>query len=733
MSGDNNTNIFAELKRRKILRAAGVYGVAAFGLTEILTFVLESFNAPLWTSKLVAALFVAGFPIAMFLAWVFDLTPGGHLERTRFTQRSNSQIIGVAIVMLTLATGGLFYLVYPRGESVPVAAETAQPGTLAPAKEVLGNVMAILPFRNLSPEPADAYLSAGMADTLLSKLQVVRGLSVVASSTSSVFGDRKNPIRDLARELGVGKVAHGSVQKVGDQIRVVVELVQSTSGVQLWASVYDGKAPEIFEIQDRLAIDMMRALNVSQEDRPGLTEGYKPALAAYEELVEGRISMGQGTVSGLRQAVSRFEKAAQLDSGYAEAYINLAEAYGLQDTYTYGSSDSYSGIPSLAIRKAQQPLIEKALELDPGSGPALALQAILTPTAKDARAMFEKAIDLAPNAAPVRLNFARFLMLRSGDFEEAEKQISIAAELDPLSPMIQYTYAKAVWGVGRAEKALSMIIDNVRRNPEFPFNYKLMARWQMQLGRMDNALRWIRKAREIDPDSPSHWGEFGGECYVLESIAATEEAQACHAEFAEAHPESIAAQRDGALLNNDFQEYVRIFERAVADEPGNLYRVNQLIWGHQFAGQPNEALKVFAETFPEIFAGREASNALTTWPTIMAAQSACGSGDQSLCGTLVQMAEAGLEDLRLILGGGFLMGTERMQLLAMQGKNEAALAEFRRIVDAGWMFLWNYLPVQPDFAAIRDTEEFQTMLAQIAAEVAAQRDAYYANPDAPLY
>ncbi|MDX1571489.1 MAG: protein kinase [Xanthomonadales bacterium] len=752
--------IFSELKRRKVFRSAGVYGVTAFGLTEILTFIFDNFNAPLWTSKLVAALFVAGFPIAMFLSWAFDFEPGGQIKKTEFIgQKKNATPILVsALLMLVVATGGLFYLIFPRGQDAPAPpveqaarAQTEPPSEqAAPTPPKLTNAMAILPFTYQSSDASLEFLSSGMAETLLSKLQVVKELTVISNSSSARFADHPDPVASAAGELGVAWVVKGSVQVIGETMRITAQLVRS-SGVQEWSNTYDGSVNDVFTIQDSVATDLVSALEVNLAPEELVAGAYQPDLAAYEQFILGKLEKNKGTADSIGAAVEHFKRAIELDPAYPEAYVQLADAYGLRDVYISGGSDSYSGIPSAPVRELQHPLVAKALELDEDFGPAYAILGSMTANLDQAESLLKKAVDLSPNSAPAHLAFANLYLLRSGNFEKALEQAEIAAELDPLSPVVQYTLAKATWSVGQAEKAVAMMIDNVQRDPDFPFNYKLMARWQMQMGNIADALRWILRAREIDPDSPSHWGEFGGECYIRLSLGMIEEGIACLQAFVAANPDSIAAKREVLNANKDIEGAIALYRAAVEEDPGNIYRVNQLLYNLALAavgGDPSSAtswpapgnadeesvdktLDTFESYYPEIMAGNELANALTIWPTMTAASLACPMQREAVCNRLLEMAEKGIADERLVLGGGFLVGYEQAQIHMLRGDHEAALTEFERIVDAGWRFLWATAPSA--LAPIADQPRFIAAFQKIEEDIAQQREDFLKAPDKPLY
>ena len=264
---------------------------------------------------------------------------------------------------------------------------------------------------------------------------------------------------------------------------------------------------DIFAIQDEIALEVVNALKLTLLDNSEerLARHFQPNLEAFEQLILGRYEMARRTAEGLSRAEQRFKRAIELDSNYALAYVELAETYGLQ---VWNGSLLFE--ESLQLR---QPLIERALELDPLSGEAYAARAALRSSQQlkapdgdfiGVEADVQRALELSPNSAQIHRIFSHRLS-REGKLEEALIEIRKAADLDPMSPIIQAAVSGATWDVGRAEEALALLRSNIERNPEFPVNYGIMADYLEQLGELGKAQLWIREARRRNPEDSSTW------------------------------------------------------------------------------------------------------------------------------------------------------------------------------------------------------------------------------------
>jgi TolB-like protein/tetratricopeptide (TPR) repeat protein len=741
--------IAKELRRRRVFRVAGFYFVGAWALLQVADVVAEPAGFPAWFMTLLLYLILLGFPIALFLGWRYEFSDHG-LVRTapvkgedydprQLALRTSDYVVFAGLIAVgTFAVWGIFGGDDPiLNLESPTVQEVSAP---AVSKEIAYDSIAVLPFVDMSPEGDQEYFGDGLADTLLHVLAQIKGFA---------FKGKDMLVGEIATELGVAHVLEGSVQTAGNQLRVIAQLIEAEGGTHLWSGTFTGPKQDVFSIQDEIAEEVVEALHFSilKSDENRLRERYQPNLDAYDQFVLGRHEVGKGTVAGLTAAVEHFERAIELDPDYPLPYVQLADTYRWLEVYAFGFQDSFSALPTQPTQELQRPLLEQALRLDPLSGEAYASLASIELDEEKAEAEFLEAIELSPNYVNAYLWYSMFLGVRQGRYEESLRQLEKAVELDPLSDIVQFNYAKAVWASGRAEQAMALMLENVRRNPDFPYNYKRMARWKLQTGKVGEAMLWIKALRRLEPDSPSHWGEFGGECHIYFLLGDPQEAARCFDEFSEAFPQSVPARRwratrnaqaSGEIVNlGNFnaatEEMVDLFRELVRQEPGNDYRANQLAFALERIGQFDELLDVMLEAHPQLFREPPEVSGETTWPAMMSAHALQELGHNQRAERLLEAIEQTIRGMRLIAGPGFTNGIENVEVAALRGNTEEALANLRNAINQNWRFTWDGMYDNLYLDSIKDDPRFDAMYEEIKADIARQREWFYANQDQPLF
>jgi TolB-like protein len=256
-------SLFAELKRRNVYKVAIAYGVVAWLLMQVASQIFPFFEIPNWAVRLVVLLLVIGFPVAMILAWAFELTPEGikraedvdlNKSLTRKTGRKLDFFI-IAVLLLVIAI-----LVFQR----------LHPNVSPAVSSSLEKSIAVLPFDNLSRDPDNAYFSDGIQDEILTKLAAIGELKVISRKSTAKYKSTPEDLKTVARELGVATVLEGSVQRAGDKVRVNVQLLDARIDTHLWAKSYDRDLKDVFTVESEVAqeiADTLRAkLSPSQSD-----------------------------------------------------------------------------------------------------------------------------------------------------------------------------------------------------------------------------------------------------------------------------------------------------------------------------------------------------------------------------------------------------------------------------------------------------------------------------------
>src|SRR5262245_28495488 len=244
-----STNFFAELKRRNVYKVAIAYAVVGWLLTQVATQVFPFFEIPNWGIRLVVLIIAVGFPIALIIAWAFEVTPEG-IKRTEAADAAGQRSRGgtwIYVVLIGAALSVTLFFVgrYTAGRATPRHSEAA---TAALEKSI-----AVLPLINESGDPKDEYFSDGLSEELIAALAQISGLKVIGRSSSFRFKDRKEEPRTIGEKLGVSTLLDGTVRKQGDRVRIVAELVNAADGIQLWTRTFDRELKDIFAVQEEIA------------------------------------------------------------------------------------------------------------------------------------------------------------------------------------------------------------------------------------------------------------------------------------------------------------------------------------------------------------------------------------------------------------------------------------------------------------------------------------------------
>jgi len=654
-----------------------------------------------------------------------SLLPASHLKK---------YITGVLVLTMIVI---LASMVIPllKNSKVTESRDASSASTLAQAINVEPNSIAVLPFTDLSKSQNQAYLAEGLADTILNVLGGISGLKVAARASTFSFKLKGLDIDEIARKLRVSHLLDGSIQKSGNQIRISARLVDTRTQLNIWLKSFNGPLEDIFSIQDQIATDVARSLPIIilEAEQKRLEDQYRPDILAYEQLLLGQKRLAENSVSGIEAAEEHFRSAIDIDSGYSRAYSSLADSLLLKDVLIYGYQDSYSALPSYKIRQLVDPLISEALALNSESASAHASLAKTLTDPKDAEIHFQKSLALNPNSANTYLWYSDFLSVRLGKYEEALRQAELARELDPLSDNIKYAWIRAIWAVGRAEEATYLLLEATKANPEFPAYYKLMARWKLQSGRAGEAMLWIKELRRLEPDSPSHWGEFGGECFIWGHMGDFENMQDCGANFLTAHPESYVAQRSMAQMSGNSEALISITEGSYEEEPGNDYRANQFAHALFRAGHLASVIEVISVSHQELVQQSPEVNGQTVWPAMMLAEAYKATEKSEELENLLPAIETTIRKLRLIEGPGFISGLEDVEVELIKGNYDLAMKKLEKAVNKGWRFTSFLIPTLPIYQPLREREDFKAILSSLDEYHLEQQRWYRANKDKPLY
>jgi serine/threonine-protein kinase len=490
----NLGNFFSELKRRNVYKVAVAYAIVGWLLVQVATQVFPFFEIPNWAVRLVVLLIVVGFPIALVIAWAFELTPEG-IKRTEdvdlaASARQPRKHAWIYVVILGAALSiGLFF----------VGRYTARNSSGASSTELPAKSIAVLPFDNLSRDPDNAFFAEGVQDEILTRLAKVADLKVIARSSTQKFKSAPENLPDIAKQLGALNILEGSVQKVNDQVRVNVQLINALTNAHLWAEIYDRKLSDIFAVQSDIAktvADQLQA-KLTGSEKQMMAAQATTDTTAYELYHKGRSFWDKRSGDNIPKAIALYEQAIARDPNYALAYASLASAHILSSFYTNADRRE-------ANSKAKQAAL-KALQLDPNLAEAhSALGKILfwaELNVAGAMREYKRAIELKPNDAAAHHWLGNDALASLGRFEEAIAESKRAVELDPLSPIINTDLATTFLYARRYDEAVAQLRKTLAIDPTFFYaHFNLGIALQVK-GDLSGAIFEYEKAKQLASDN----------------------------------------------------------------------------------------------------------------------------------------------------------------------------------------------------------------------------------------
>ena len=486
-------SFFAELKRRNVYKVAVAYAVVAWLLLQLASILFPAFEAPAWVMKVFIALVAAGFLIALILAWAFELTPEG-IQRAADAGAARKSprrgwIALVAITAVAAAAVGLWQWQSGADEKRASAASAPLPPPAAEMKSV-----AVLPFVNMSGDPANEYFSDGITEEILNAIAHLPGLRVAARTSSFAYKGKNEDIAAIAKNLRVTNVLEGSVQRMGDRVRVTAQLIDASSGLHLWSEQFDGDTKNLFKVQDEIAQAIARALKLTFEGRtnPGVRSG-TDNLASYDFYLKALDATGNkrdvpGALRFIDQAIALDPKFAAAYAWKAKLLSNMAFLFTTDSSAAY---DQYVAQGEIAAKRA--------VELDPNLADGyFALGEMARRRGDTATAIknFTRATELKPGDTLAWQG----LGITAPDAATSLKYLRHARELGMTDGYLDRQIAGALDSLGQVEEAHRAMVELHRSNPDFIPAYVDLGRYEIWLrGRPDRALQFFIEAYRKAP------------------------------------------------------------------------------------------------------------------------------------------------------------------------------------------------------------------------------------------
>ena len=505
------SGFFNELKRRRVVRVALVYGAVAYAGLEGAELVLSALSAPEWVLSLLVTTAIVGFPITVVLSWLFDVTPQG-IRRTRpgdsespATWLSAGSIMVFGGIVLAFAVGwwltnstGTVSSDYAGGEGI--------------------RSIAVLPFDNVGEGADDDYFAVGLGDELRELFSRLAGLDVAARTSSIQAHVQATDLAQIAQRLGVQAVLRGTVLKQGDGVRVAAELLSAEEGQsQLWSGEYERLVDDIFEVQTEIASAIMRALDMRlPQNQEFLTEQVTVTNAmAYDKYLWGRFNANRRTPAGVRDAIDNFNMSIGFDSTYAPAWAGLAESHGQELEFSLNPD------PSSAIAAGLE-AARIAVDLDSASLAARTALALFRYQSFDwigAETELRGILAAEPSSSSALVRHAEVLTAL-GESEQAVAQIRAARMVDGLSARVRRTAARVLASSGRIDEAIREAQEALRLEPDHRGAWTDIGFIFLTAGRFNDARNAFQRVAELTSVDPDPVDDFvtSAERYLVERV-----------------------------------------------------------------------------------------------------------------------------------------------------------------------------------------------------------------------
>jgi TolB-like protein/Flp pilus assembly protein TadD len=515
----------AELKGRGVYRVAAIYAAGSWALLQVADLFFPMLGFPDWAITSVLAAAALGFPIAIVLAWLFDITPQGIVEtdsvvtnygRLRLSPARLAEL-GLLIALICLVAFLYVDRLRPEPRSVLVA-ENGRPS------------IAVMPFVNMSDSVEVEYFGDGLAEEILNLLAQLDELNVAARTSSFYFKDRDVDIQQIASHLGVRHVLEGSVRRQGDAIRVTAQLIDARQGFHVWSGTYDRDFDNVFSIQDEIAQSVVDKLQLLLSDNSRQLLQRKTTLdpLAYDYYLQGGDYLRRPySEDSIGQSIALFEKALALDEHYAAALAGLCRAH--LHNYRHG-------LDSVDFEKAQAACLQ-ALEED-----------------ASASSVYIALGDLY-----------RF----SGEYEDSLREYSKALEINASAVAAYGGQAETYLLDNKPQLAEEMLQRAIELQPDNWQTYDDMGSFLFLMGRHEEAIPYFRRLTELMPDNSSALNNLGATLYLNGNVAqATEAWQKSLSQ----EPSAIAYSNvgSGLFFLGRFDEAADMYHKAVEYAPENF-------------------------------------------------------------------------------------------------------------------------------------------------------------------
>jgi len=484
----NPKNFFAELKRRNVYKVAIAYGVVAWLLMQIASQIFPFFEIPNWAVRLVVLLLIIGFPIALILAWAFELTPEG-IKRAEFADELPKKAPGSrAWIYVVIIAGAISVSLFFLGRYT-----SSKQGSEVAAKSI-----AVLPFDNQNRDPDTEYLSDGIPESIIHSLSQLPNLKVMSRNSVFHYKGKNTDAQAVAKDLKVQAVLTGRMTQRGDAVSISVELINAQDNSEIWGQQYNRKLADVFVVQEEIAREISEklSLKLTGAEKQQLAKHPTENLKAFQYYMQGRSYAQRRVREDLLTAIGYYDKAIEEDRNYALAYAGLADAYSGLGVFGY--------IAPIEGRRKAEENARKALALDENLAEAhvalgLAYVAFAPSNFSLGDRELRHAIELSPSLALAHF-YLGVSLVRQGLLDESLEEYLKARELDPLSSIIARQSAIPYYFKRDYARALELLRQADELGTPFSTTWEIGV--YVQNGLFNETLAELEKAKRARKNEP---------------------------------------------------------------------------------------------------------------------------------------------------------------------------------------------------------------------------------------
>lgn len=737
--------LFTELKRRNVFKVAAAYIIIGWLILQVGEVLAPALRLPDWVNSMLAFFILLGFPLALFFAWAFELTPEG-LRKEKdvaadlsISSQTGRKLNWVIVGLLVLAVGyiGWDKMAGGSGSTAPATAMQDSTPMIQEAKTTPGDLsIAVLPFQNRSADEENAeFFSDGIHDEILTNLSKIDSLKVISRTSVMGYRDTEKNMKQIGDELGVATILEGGVQRAGNQVRINVQLIDAETDEHVWAEIYNREltAENLFAIQSEVAESIASALQatMSPEEQALIESRPTNNLEAYEHYLVAKQLFARQNWDSLESAKAGFEQAIALDPEFHLAWESLAWTQLMQ------VNTGAKTFP--AVRDSVKEAIDRALELAPNSGGSHAVQASFLIRANQGGGpnAFDKALELDPHNVEIMMYVATNAR-EWGDPERSLEILEQARQLDPMSTRVWFGMGRTYMQLDRPRDAIEAharirAIDPSSSNGKGP-----AAGTYLVLGDKPNSLYWLFQGWEADPQDMDLPNWIVREYLDLRDL-----------EIARAWLDQIAAESRSFAFTQSHQAMFHVYDgsldsaRKMAEDyygqefPNHRWgsdsvMVNVLLMAAVANNNAGEVLEFLSQHYSDIMGDEKRVRPVVINQVVDIAHLYILDGQHEEAKVLLNKClEVVREPYALTGDTNMWRISVEAQALALLGETEAAISNLQALVDKGWRVLWHWqLVMNPNFNSIRDEPEFQAIVQEIEEDMARQRIRLQAMIDA---